>query len=188
MSTYPDWREPVRLLELSTRPATSAQRALSDQFGLTVRGDEPAGVLGVMLEAHIMLIWDIDVPPESASERQRNFLRSLGAVTIADSSSLPKYLASAWIDHHLAIRTIESLRQLQLKTGDAVIRRTVWRKEVPGITPHETLQLYHVSSIGADGLVYFKGGNGKCGWPSSLRLAGPNEDPASYPQFLEFTV
>jgi hypothetical protein len=42
--------------------------------------------------------------------------------------------------------------------------------------------VYRVSGIGADGLVYFKDGNRKCGWPSSLRLAGPEEDPALYPK------
>jgi hypothetical protein len=25
-----------------------------------------------------------------------------------------------------------------------------------------------ISSIGSNGLVYFRGGNGQCGWPSSL--------------------
>jgi hypothetical protein len=42
--------------------------------------------------------------------------------------------------------------------------------------------VYRVSGIGADGLVCFKDGNRKYGWPSSLRLAGPEEDPALYPK------
>jgi hypothetical protein len=181
--TYTDWQESVRLLELSTGPFTTTQRTLAEQFGMTLQGNEPNGVVGVMLEERLMpLIWSAEAAAELASERQRNFLRALGAASTADSTSLTKRVASAWIDHHLAIKTADSLRRLQLKTGDAVIKRSVWRKELLGIPPHETLEFHYVSSIGADGLVYFKGGNGKCGWPSSLHLAGPEDDPSSYPQ------
>jgi hypothetical protein len=181
--TYPDWQEPVRLLELSIGLSTPAQRALADQFGLTLGGDEPRGILGVMLEERILpLIWDVDTAPEIASERQRNFLRTLGIASAANCPALTKRLASAWIDHQLTIRTIESLRRLQIRTGDAVIKRTVWRRHLPGIPPHETFEICYVSSIGANGMVYFKGGNGSCGWPSLLYRAGPEDEPSAYPQ------
>jgi hypothetical protein len=136
-----------------------------------------------MLEEHIRpQIWGAEAVGEPASEKQRRFLKSLGGSAVANSPSLTKRVASAWIDHYLAMNTAESLRRLQLKTDDAVIRRTIWNKTVPSIAPHETLEYFRVSSIGADGLVYFKGGNGKCGWPSSLRLADPEDGPAAYPK------
>jgi hypothetical protein len=181
--TYASWQEPVRLLELSIGPSTSSQRALADRLGFPVQGDEPYGILGVMLEEHIRpQIWGAEAVGEPASERQRRFLKSLGGPDIANSPRVTKRLASAWIDHYLAATTAEFLRRLQLKTDDAVIRRTTWNKTVPTIAPHEMFAYHRVSSIGADGLVYFKGGNGKCGWPSSLRLADPEDDPTSYPQ------
>jgi hypothetical protein len=181
--TYSDWQEPLRLLELSIGPPTSGQRALANQFGLLLNGNESYGVAGVMLEDRLMpLIWDEGAVSELASERQRNFLRSLGAVSVAQSASLTKRVASAWIDHQLAVRTAEQLRRLRLKAGDAVIKRTVSSSHPDDIAVHEALEFYYVSSIGADGLVYFKGGNGKCGWPSTLRLAEQGESPALYPR------
>jgi hypothetical protein len=170
--TYSDWQEPLRLLELSIGPPTSRQRTLANQFGLLLNDDELYRVAGVMLEDHLMrLVWDESTVSEPASERQRNFLRSLGAVWIAQSGSLSKGVASAWIDHHLAVRTAEQLRRPRLKADDAVIKRTISSKQLDYIAVYETLEFYYVSSIGADGLVYFKGCSGKCGWPSWLRLA-----------------
>jgi hypothetical protein len=119
VATYLDWQEPVRLLKLSTGPSTPAQHALAEQFGLTRQGDEPYSVLGVMLEEHLIpFIWDRDTVAEPASERQRNFLRSLEVASVADSPSLTKRVASAWIDQRLAVRTAKCLRNLQLKAGD----------------------------------------------------------------------
>jgi hypothetical protein len=80
VATYPDWQEPVRLLELSTGPSRPVQHDLAEQFGLIWQGDEPYSVLGVMLEEHLMpLIWDTSAQAEPASERQRNFLKILGS-------------------------------------------------------------------------------------------------------------
>jgi hypothetical protein len=47
---------------------------------------------------------------------------------------------------------------------------------------HESLDYRIVSSVGSNGLVYFKGGNGQCGWPANLRRA-EGEDPSTYPRF-----
>lgn len=70
---------------------------------------------------------------------------------------------SAWIDHHLARGTAHVLEQLKLRNGDTVAVRWSYATDEP--TRAWEAQ---VSSIGANGLVYFKGGNGQCAWPRSI--------------------
>lgn len=118
---------------------------------------------------------------ERATDRQRAFLVELGS-HVADDAGLTKRTASAWIQHHLALRSIESLRRLTLVRDDAVIKRTCWRHPETE-RPCETLDYAVVSSIGADGMVYFRGGNGRCGWPSSLTRAPARTRRDDYPKF-----
>jgi hypothetical protein len=139
-------------------------------------------VAAVMLEEHLRpLIWG--KVSESATDRQRVFLAELGSDG-ADNAWLTKQVASAWIDHYLAVRTAKCLRHLELVRDDAVIKRTIWRKAEDGRL-HETLYYVMVSSIGADGLVYFRGGNGKCGWPSSLTRPPAGSRREDFPQVRE---
>lgn len=180
MTSYADWREPVRRLELGTGAATEAQRSLAAKVGLELVGDEPHGVTGVMLEEHLRpMIWGASSDP--VTDRQRHFLTGLGEARATDPG-LTKPVASAWIAHRLAVRNRERLRALRLARGDAVIKRTVWRHPETGL-PHESMDYCVVSSIGVSGLVYFRGGNGKCGWPSVLSLATADDLPVEYPRF-----
>lgn len=182
--TFPAWREPVRLLEQSTGPATTQQRDLAKTVGLTLMGTEPWGVAAVLLEEHLQpLIWGREW--ESATDRQRTFLAKLGS-QVANDAGLTKRTASAWIEYHLALRSIESLKRLALARDDPVIKRTRWRHpETKRLC--ETLDYAIVSSIGANGMVYFRGGNGKCGWPSSLARAATRIRPDDYPKFCEIS-
>jgi hypothetical protein len=180
--TFATWHEPVRLLEERTGPATDQQRELASTIGFPLKGLEPMGVAAVMLEEHLQpLIWA--KVPEPASDRQRAFLAELGSDE-ADNARLTKQVASAWIGHCLAVRTVHCLRHLVLVRGDAVIKRTLWRNPEDGRL-HETLDYMVISSIGADGLVYFRGGNGQCGWPSSLMRPPVGSHQKDFPQFRE---
>jgi hypothetical protein len=137
------------------------------------------GVAAVMLEEHLQpLIWGRN--PEHATDRQRAFLVELGSHE-ADNADLSKQVASAWIDHCLAVRTALCLKRLLLVSGDAVVKRSLWRNPEDG-TPHEMLAYAVVSSIGANGLVYFRGGNGQCGWPSSLMRPPAGSHQENFPQ------
>jgi len=53
-----------------------------------------------------------------------------------------------------------------LKPGDEVIKTSSFETE-DGIYVYETD--YVVSSVGKDTKVYFKGGNGRCAWPTQLK-------------------
>jgi len=158
--TFPTWHEPVRLLEVGTRPATNQQRKLASTVGLALVGTEPRGVAAVLLEEHLQpFIWGKE--SDRATDRQRAFLVELGS-SVADDAGLTKRTASAWIEYHLALRNIECLRYLALVRDDAVIKRTRWRHPETGRL-YKTLDYAVVSSIRANGMVYFRGGDGKCG-------------------------
>lgn len=137
-----------------------------------------------MLEEHLQpLIWG--KVSEPATDLQRAFLIELGSCE-ADDAGLTKRIASAWIGHYLAVRNIESLRQLVLVQGDAVIKRTLWRNP-ENARMHETLDYAVVSSIGGNGLVYFRGGNGKCGWPSSIMRPPVGSHREDFPKFRDLS-
>jgi hypothetical protein len=77
-------------------------------------------------------------------------------------------VASAWITYYLALRSIDFLSALRIESGDVVMRRHEWTDAIDG-TDRTYENKVIVSSIGADGLVYFKGGNGQCAHPHRLR-------------------
>ena len=81
------------------------------------------------------------------------------------SDASPMLAATAWagVGQHLA----DSVRKLKLRSGDKVARTEAWVDSSTGEIQTFTDDNV-VSSIGASGLVYFKGGNGKCAWPSAL--------------------
>jgi hypothetical protein len=98
------------------------------------------------------------------SDAQLAFLEQLaGEAGASPPEGTSLAVASAWIDAFLARKTIAALRTLRLQRGDVVDH----------CRPHENrihVRRFEVSSLGDSGLVYFRGGNGQCGWPSALRL------------------
>lgn len=77
--------------------------------------NEPAIVATALIEASLRpALYGTSAP--LATPKQSAFLASLGHK--ADSSNMPRPVASAWIDHYLSVRTLKSLRELQPKAGD----------------------------------------------------------------------
>lgn len=178
MPSYPDWLEPLRILSRSVEPATAEQLAFAAKTGVNLAADESRDVAAVLIEDHLRpTIWGD--APEPATGRQRAFLLELGD-NHADDVGLTKSVASARIGHRITLRTITELIRLQPSKNDAVICRSVL-SDYDGV-PHEFLRYALVSSVGAGGLVYFKGGNGQCSPPYKLTRAGPDDDPLDYPQ------
>lgn len=175
--TFIDWTEPVRLLEAGLLPVADDQMALASFVGLHLDVDLPRGVAAALLEEALRPhIWG--TPPHTTpadlepTERQMAFLQEIAHGELWTRSALSKRSASAWIEHFLAERTARRLREMQLARGDRVIKTSPWVNEATG-EHHEWRQEYEVSSIGADGLVFFRGGNGQCAWPSSLTRVTP---------------
>ena len=78
---------------------------------------------------------------------------------------IPLNVASAKIADRLVERNEELLAKLQLKSGDQVIKHETveWEGRIEDLS-----QEYIVSSIGRDGRIYFKGGNGQGAWPDQV--------------------
>lgn len=167
--SFSDWREPVRILKEQTGPVAAKQRDLGAQVGFLLDGDLPRGVAAAMLEEHLhSSIWGIGAQnPSPATLKQREFLEAIANGRSFEPVSLSKNVASAWIGHYLAVRTADSLERLHLRAGDQVTHQSKLVDYDTGEL-HAWSDRYVVSSIGARGLVYFKGGNGKCGWPANL--------------------
>lgn len=52
--SFPDWRDPARLLEAATcAVATDEQRELAEKIDLPLTGSEPRAVVAAMLEDHL---------------------------------------------------------------------------------------------------------------------------------------
>lgn len=162
LMTFPDWREPVRLLRLRTGPAAPHQLELASLVGCSVDASLPFDVAAARLEAFLEpRIRGKSGTPYSPTEAQMRFLLVLDPSFALHDETRTEM--SAWIDYHLSCGTADALEQLKLQRGDTVeVRRTyatgepifAWKAQV--------------SSIGGNGLVYFKGGNGQCAWPRSI--------------------
>lgn len=179
MPSYTDFHEPVRLMSEAVGPATDEQHQLAAKVGLALDA-EPRAVAAALLEDHLQpAIRGTD--PLDATDRQREFLHQLGSDQ-ADRPGLTRNVASAWIEHLLTLQTIHHLVQLQPERNDAVIVRQVTEFEGKRM---ESLEYKQVSSIGANGLLYFKGGNGQCAPARRVTRALPSDNPVDYPQFNE---
>lgn len=127
--------------------------------------NEPRAVLTAVIECWLRPTLHGDVP-KAATDKQLRFLAELGHRDLSPTMLRP--VASAWIDYYLSLRTAEALETLQLKAGDQVHYVVEHMDPMTG----EIADVGHtvtVSSIGSNGLVYFRGGNGACGWPTRLR-------------------
>lgn len=96
--------------------------------------------------------------------RRRPYLTALSPSFTLNGESRAEI--SAWIDHYLSLATADALEKLALKRGDAI--RVRYQSDIQE-SPFYWSGV--ASSIGSQGLVYFKGGNGKCAWPRSIELS-----------------
>lgn len=122
---------------------------LSDHLDARIAGDEAS-------------------PIRAVTPRQSAFLRSLVPLGASEPEAKTLGVASAWITYFLALRSIDCLSVLRIESGDVVLRRHD-RTDTTSGAIHTYEDKMIVSSIGADGLVYFKGGNGQCAHPHRLR-------------------
>ena len=161
--SYSDWAAAVEDLETRTSGTTLPQRELAEVIGVKL-SNEPGVVAVALIEAFLRpTLYGIGA--FLATSKQAAFLAGLGHH--ADCSDMPRSVASAWIDHYLSVRTLNSLRQLQPKAGDLLRHSKDFVNPSSGEV--ETVETdVVVSSIGSNGRVYFKGGNSHSGWPTDL--------------------
>lgn len=163
LMAYNDWREPIRLLAEGNGCATREQRDLATLLDMQFKRDEPRKIATARLEVEPAIHGRV---ASAATEAQLVFLREI-APEDASLEGITRRVASAWIDYYLAERSIDALRRLQPQRGDRVVK-----SELVSLTDQASLprtSSHTVSSIGADGRVYFTGGGGAGAWPSQLQ-------------------
>lgn len=156
---YHDWHEPVRLLVESNGPATQEQHGLARLLSLPLGATEPRKIASARLEDRVEPAIHGRIVSE-ATERQIAFLQEVSPAD-ANHAVMSKRVASAWIDYYLAQRTVAALKRLQPRRGDQLVMLNE--------DPLENRRCYTVSSVGANGRIYFMGGGGAGAWPSRLQ-------------------
>ena len=161
--THASWIPVVASLEKRVAAPTATLLDVAARLDIPVMETWPAMVLAATIQDGVdPILWDR--PSRPPSDAQTSYLALL-AKEVEESAPTPSStaVAGAWIDVFLVRRTIAALRELKLQSGDIVDRRR-------GHGDNGLVRRFEISSIGDDGLVYFRGGNGQCGWPSGLRL------------------
>lgn len=171
MTTFATWSAVVEHLDAHAGPATPAQRELAELIGHPLDIATPASVAAAEIEAALSpRIHGYEQPV--ATEAQARYLEALAGQALAPN--MPRLVASAWIDHYLGRRTAHALQEFGLEAGMEVSEHREWVDEATGeIHSYENRRV--VSSIGLNGLVYFRGGGGACAWPTNLRRTSPPE-------------
>jgi hypothetical protein len=136
------------------------QRSLAALLRIEIGGDSYDIAAAKLLDAVAAAIGF--EPPEQASDRQKAFALSLDLDVAGDS----KRVASARIAEALLAKNLAAVAELDLKPGDRVVR--TGHLEFEGDL-HTISEEFVVSSIHANGRVYFKGGNGQGAWPTQLQ-------------------
>jgi hypothetical protein len=141
--------------------ATALQTQIARQLGIDVSTDS--------FRVAIARIMDIvgpaigDKPKHfKPTPKQLKFANELG-IHIADESFR---VCSAKIQDKLEELNLKTLEEMQLAPGDRVLVREII--DYKG-RHHVSEQEYVVSSIKDNGMVYFKGGGGRCTWARKLK-------------------
>jgi hypothetical protein len=157
-----DWIGPLRHLHQFTGPPSARQKELANSLGLRVTDATPWGVAAVLIESHVSsVVWG--TTPKPVTEPQNGLLGQLGHPGAVDS----RRVASAWIEHYYATRCGDALKRWKPVRGDKVTLEHD-RFDVATGEFYRTTTDGVISSIGDNGLIYFRGGNGKCGWATHI--------------------
>jgi hypothetical protein len=155
--THPDWREPARALRLRLGTATAEQRALAEHLGVPV-GERTRYLVAAALLSDA-LASELDAPVREPSDEQLEYLAELDAwARRGDPEPTTRRLASAVSALRRTRRTLEALEAAKPSAGDIVVEYG-YREPHDATVDPERYRI--VSSIGADGMVYFLGGSGQ---------------------------
>ncbi len=160
------WPAADALRAVVLAPPTQAQQALADQLEVKLPAVSPAAVATAVLDDYLEPILGRS-PAMPPTEPQVAFLRSLAQEAAIELSTdlLTRRTTSAWIDVLLGRRTLGALEKLRPSRGDVVDHSG--RSAAPG---PRLVRRFRISSVAASGLLYFRGGNGQCGWPTNVEL------------------
>jgi hypothetical protein len=159
------WLDAVAEIRIATGGNTAIQRQLASVAGIALPEAMPRLVAAARLKAALGTELYID-PAKDRSDIHDEIIAELDTsdhrVSPAPADARE---ADAWIHYLRLKRRQQHLEQLQLAAGDIV--------EVSG---SPSLELAEVSSIGSDGIVYFKGGGGARAWPDMVAVRCRKDD------------
>ncbi len=143
--------------------ATPEQVQIAARLGVDVCGEADSVASARIHDAVSGAL--LDNPPRPATMRQRMFAEKLGAA-LPEGASVR--VASAIIATEVERRLKRAIDSMKLGTG--VIVAVDHPVTYDGGNVTLTL-IYAISSVRDDGMVFFRGGNGKCAWADKVRLA-----------------
>ncbi len=158
------WREACKVLAEATAAATQKQQELGEILGKRIPPDVPRVVAAAILR--VALAEELNLQPQPVSYFSESRLKILHRKDLPISPQNEDE-AAAWISYLRLLGRLECLLELKLCEGDIV----------------ETYdgEVAEISSIGQDGRVIFKGGQGYGAWPdliSVIARASENSDSA----------
>ena len=136
------------------------QKRIAALLGIDISRDTQ-GVAAAKIKDIVTPAISVDTKVYPATPRQLALADSLEIDVSQDSFNV----AFAKIADRLSEQNKELLDELRLKSGDKVVK--CQRVEIEGRI-EELSNEYTVSSIGRDGRIYFKGGNGQGAWPNKV--------------------
>lgn len=148
------------------KPSSQKQINIGSKLGLDVYCDSWNVARAKLLDFIGDAIGDL-VKYTNPTKKQIEFGKEFGI----DVSKNSFRVAVARIKDALTEKNLRAIEELQLVPGDQVIL-TRWFN-LNSIS-EEFKEKFIISSIRKDGLVYFKGGNGRCAWAGKLRRIGDN--------------
>lgn len=158
--SYDNWREPWRILRQRAGPATAEQRKLAEYLGVPLPRRVRHLVAAALLQDALSgVLGKGSTQPPSVG--QLDYLHDLAPYRKSDDGS-PKSAAvvSALIDLCLARRAAEALNAFKPARGDIAFE---WARhlDLRSDVDYDPARLRIISSIGADGRVYFEGGGNR---------------------------
>ncbi len=158
---FRSWQEATTALTEASAPATREQLALADKIGIQISPTIPRVVAAATLRVALEPVTRNHIT-SAPVERFEEHLASLRHDSDPAVDAAHGEEASAWIEYLHLVRRREALARLRLCEGDIVT------------TPHH--EVAQVSSIGADGRVYFRGGLGQSSWPDLVEVLARADD------------
>lgn len=141
---------------------TKYQEYIASLLGIDVSGDTQS-VAAARIQDFLSPAVEVNIEIRPVTSRQIQLAKSLGVDVSEDSFNV----AFAKIGDKFAERNKELLDELQLMPGDWVVKQ---KEDVLDIAS----RTFMISSIGRNGRIYFKGGNGWGAWPHEIKKVEPS--------------
>jgi hypothetical protein len=162
---FSNWKDAVKSLEIASQPVTDKQLEIAKTAGITIPPKTPSVVAAAMLRVALFEELDLD-PAHQPSDYSTSALEQFG--TKAKQADKPKNEdeAKAWLSYFRFQQRLKCHKELKLETGD--------------IVKLGEFEFAEVSSIDAEGRVFFKGGHGARTWPDFIvSVEARNADDSS---------